>query len=334
LKILVNSAVDAKCWNTLLKINSFATPFQSPEYFEFINSVPGFSAEVFAVEEKNELQALCVVTFQKEKGIRSFFSKRAIIYGGPLFTDTENGEIALNSLLVAINKKIERNVIYIETRNLNDYSSKKDCFYKNGWKYEPYLNIQILLKGKSRVDILGSMKYNRRREIQLSIKEGVTSKEAENVGEVSILYYILFELYKKRIGLPLPGLDFFINLFYSPIGKVFIIKHKEQVIGGSFCLFFPDKPIYTIYYCSLRNYHPRIFPTHLAILAAIDFGLKNNLNKLDFMGAGKPDIEYGVRAYKLEFGGELVEQGRFIRIVHPLLFKVGKFGLTILKKIK
>jgi lipid II:glycine glycyltransferase (peptidoglycan interpeptide bridge formation enzyme) len=134
--------------------------------------------------------------------------------------------------------------------------------------------------------------------------------------------------------LPIPGVDFFIKLFYSPIGKVFIVKHMERIIGGSFCFYYPDKSIYTMYYCSLRNYNPKIFPSHLAILATIDFGLKNNLYKLDLMGAGKPDIDYGVRRYKSEFGGELIEQGRFIKVFHPFLFKIGKVGLKVLKKIR
>ena len=89
-----------------------------------------------------------------------------------------------------------------------------------------------------------------------------------------------------------------------------------------------------MYYCGVRDYNTKIFPTHLAIMAAIEFGLKNNLRILDMMGAGKPGVEYGVRKYKSEFGGELVEYGRFINIYSPLLFKLGKIGLSILKKIK
>jgi hypothetical protein len=332
LKILSNKEIDGKDWFEFFNNNPYATPFQSPEYYYFINSLDGFKADVYSVEEGNELQALCVVTFQKEKGIKSFFSRRAIIYGGPLFADTKKGKHSLDSLIIAMNKKIGGKVIYAETRNFHDYSKMKDCFYENGWNYEPYLNIGILLQGKSREDILVAMKYNRRREIQLSFKEGAISEEAENIDDVTVLYNILFDLYKSRVRLPLPDLDFFIKLFYSPIGKVFIIKHKEQIIGGSFCLYYQNKSIYTVYYCSLRNYHPKIFPAHLAILAAIDFGLKNNLHKIDLMGAGKPEIEYGVRRYKSEFGGELIEQGRFIKVFHPFLFKVGKLGLTILKK--
>jgi len=55
---------------------------------------------------------------------------------------------------------------------------------------------------------------------------------------------------------------------------------------------------------------------------------------LDFMGAGKPETEYGVRKYKMGFGGELFEEGRFQKIMNPGLYKLGKFGISVLSKVK
>ncbi len=51
------------------------------------------------------------------------------------------------------------------------------------------------------------------------------------------------------------------------------------------------------------------------------------------MGAGKPQEDYGVRDFKSQFGGELVEYGRFIHVRNSLLYKIGKLGVKILKKI-
>lgn len=58
----------------------------------------------------------------------------------------------------------------------------------------------------------------------------------------------------------------------------------------------------------------------MATYAAIEYGLKNHLKIFDFMGAGKPSEDYGVRDFKGKFGGELVEHGRFIKINNALLF--------------
>ena len=90
--------------------------------------------------------------------------------------------------------------------------------------------------------------------------------------------------------------------------------------------------INTLYYTGLRNYHKKIYPTHLAVLGALEFGIENKLKMLDLMGAGKPNVAYGVRDYKLKFGGDLVENGRLTYILNPLLFKIGTFGLSVMKK--
>jgi len=50
------------------------------------------------------------------------------------------------------------------------------------------------------------------------------------------------------------------------------------------------------------------------------------------MGAGKPNEEYGVRDYKSQFGGDLVAFGRYLKVLNPLLYRVGKVGLKILSK--
>jgi lipid II:glycine glycyltransferase (peptidoglycan interpeptide bridge formation enzyme) len=117
----------------------------------------------------------------------------------------------------------------------------------------------------------------------------------------------------------------------SPIGKVFVVLHNGNIIGGAFCLYTEQRSVYTLYYCSIREYHKRIFPAHLSILAAIDFGIKNGLEYLDFMGAGLKEKEYGVRQYKQEFGGEMIEYGRFRKVNNRFMFAIGEAGLWILR---
>ena len=48
------------------------------------------------------------------------------------------------------------------------------------------------------------------------------------------------------------------------------------------------------------------------------YGVKSMvLRNLIFGGAGKPDKPYGVRDYKLKFGGQLVNWGRFEKVHKP-----------------
>lgn len=316
-------------WTEFLLKSQYISPFQSPEFHDFFNAIPNQTAIVFAVQETNELKALCLVTLQNEKGIKRYFSRRAIIYGGPLVT--ADNELALETLIIFIGKYLRRKVIFAEIRNYNDYSLFNSSFLKHGWNYNPYLDIQIIFRNKNLEELINGMKYNRKREIKLSIKEGASYKIATSIVEVNSLYKILAELYAKKVRLPLPAIEYFHGLFHSPIGKVFIVEHNHQIIGGCFCIYYNGSSIFTLYYCGLRDYHNKIYPTHLAILGAMEFGLENDLKALDLMGAGRPTEEYGVRKYKSEFGGELVGFGRFIKINNPLLFKIGKVGIGMMK---
>ena len=245
-----------------------------------------------------------------------------------------NNEKVLEQTLNYISDFYKKKLIYLEIRNNFDFNSYKDVFQFHKFLYQPHFNIQLDTFETSMEAILANMKYNRRREIKISYKEGAVVNEANDEKEIILLYEILKELYQSRVKLPIPNLDFFIALFKSKIGKVFIVKHDDKIIGGSFCFYYENDSIYTFYYAGLTNYNKKIFPTHIAIMGVIKFAIKNNLKFVDFMGAGTPGVDYGVREFKSKFGGDLKEYGRFIRINKPKLYNIGKLGLKILQKIK
>lgn len=319
-----NSHVDRRLWMDLLATSGYASPFQTPGFYDLCNSAQGISADVFAIEEGNVYISLVVVTVQKEKGFKSFFSKRGIIFGGPLIDENKKG---LEILLGAVNKYYTSRTIYLETRNLFDYDEYRPVFSYLGWSYQSYLNVRNQITEGSLDKIIATFKYNRKREIKQSLAEGATWHEVVSDSGIESIYKILNELYRKKVRLPLPALDFFLKFWQSGIMKVFAVEHQGRVIGGVFCPVLPGKTIYLMYYCGVRDYHPRIFPTHLAVLAAFEYGMKSGCRRLDFMGAGKPDQKYGVRTYKTEFGGELVEEGRFLLITKPFLYRLGKLGI-------
>lgn len=70
----------------------------------------------------------------------------------------------------------------------------------------------------------------------------------------------------------------------------------------------------------------------MATYAGIEYAAEHGYTRYDMMGAGKPGVPYGVRDFKAEFGGEMVEQGRFLCICHPILYKLGVLGVKILRK--
>ena len=329
ISILTNQEIDRKEWAAFLKTAKASNPFHAASFFDFFQNDPRQDSLAVAITSEDQIRALVVAAIHKEAGFKSYFSKRAIVYGGVAFNDHEY----ISKLLEALQERLKGKAIYIEIRNFFSFKDYKDQF--KTWDYQPHINIKLdVSKFEAAEDYLASLKYNRRREIKQSIKAGADFVETRNEFEVSKIYKILEELYLERVKLPLPSREFFLNQLNFDCFKVFVVKHKDQVIGGAFTLYLEGKGIYTWYYCGIRDYDKKIFPTHLAVMAVIDFAHKNGLSHVDFMGAGRPDEEYGVRKYKLQFGGELVEDGRYLKILNPLLFSIGKTGIRLLSKLK
>ena len=329
--IYKNELVDRKRWNDLLEKSDFASPFQAPEFFDFFNQNTNMQADVFAVGNNSSYAAICVVTLQKEKGIKGYFSRRAIVYGGSVLSNTIS-EDEINLLLKSIISFYKKKAIYLETRNFFDYSHYIKQFQVAGFKYVPWLNFQ--LNTISIEDIKSRISKSRLRQIKKAQKQGVVWKVAESVEEVKAFYDILNELYVTRIKKPLFEIEFFINFFKSNVSKFLLVIYNQKVIGGIMCPIFTSKGIYEYYVCGKDLEYKEQYPSIMATWAAIEYANQNGIAYFDFMGAGQPDDEYGVRDFKARFGGEQVEHGRFIRVLNPFLYAVGKLGLKILSKLK
>jgi hypothetical protein len=330
MRIKFNSDIQLEKWKQFSSENQFASPFQTPGYYNLYNSFNHLSADVIAVENtEGEIKALVVITIQKEKGVKGYFSKRGIIYGGPLLTDLDSSKHLIDS----ITKRYQKKLIYLEIRNFFDFNKYESIF--NAWTFSEHLNVQLNIEGISDLEsYLKLLKYNRRREIKQSLKNDAIYNECKTKEDLEIIYKILQELYHERVKLPLPTFDFFEKMLNNVNFIIFKVEHENKIIGGAICTYLDKKKIYTLFYCGLRNYDKKIFPTHLAVLATIDFGLRTNLSEVDFMGAGKPNKEYGVRDYKLKFGGNLVNHGRYILVLDKKRYKLGEFGIKMLAKIK
>ncbi len=330
MKILFDSEVPKDQWETFYLSNHFSSPFQSFNFYSFFNSNENLSANVFACEENNEIVALCVVTLQKENGIKGFFSRRVIIYGGPLVNS--NMPEAITILFERIKEYYKRKAVYIEVRNFFDYEKYLNSFAKLKFRFLPWLNYQLSTENIDKVK--KEMSSSRLRQIKKSIKNGVTWKEASSIEEIKDFYTILKTLYQNRIKKPLFPESFFLDFFKRDIGKYLLICYKDKIIGGIMSPIIPEKCIYEFYICGLDNEYKEQHPSIMATWAAIEYAHNNGIPLFDFMGAGDPKEEYGVREFKSRFGGKELNHGRFIYVLNPILYALGKTGLKILQRIK
>ena len=321
---------DTSQWNALVQKADTATWFQTAEAYTFFASLPSeFKPFVYGVSEKGQLSGIVVgyVTWEKSL-LKQFFTRRAIIIGGPLL-DNEISNEALSTLLHTVRSELSKQAIYIETRNFNDYSHWKDIFRAQGFAYQPHLNFHI--DTSSLETALANIGKHRWKYIRLSIRDGATMVENPTIEQC---YAVLAELYRDKVKTPLFSIEFFEKLCRMPNAKFLLVEFEGKIIGGTICVSLPNKALYEWFVCGNDNYHKGIRPSSVATWYGMEYAATHNYPLFDLMGAGVPDKPYGVRDFKAEFGGKLVEHGRFLCVTKPWLYKCGALGVKILKMRK
>lgn len=328
-------------WSDSQKKSDNYNIFQSREIVDFYKKTRNWEPLFIGiVDEKRNWKGYLVSVLQKEGiGLKRYLSSRVIIFAGPVFSkllSNDEKQIVMKKILQGLIKYVNNKSIYIQFRNLFSLEQFKSSFEKHGFEYHEHLNFRVDTTDKE--ETWRRISKSKKRQIKQSLKQGAKIIEPENIDQVKEYYLILKNLYKTKVKKPLASWEFFKSFFEfstkSEIGKYLFVRYDKKIIGGIMCPITPGKVIYEWYICGLDGKYKGIYPSVLATWAAIDYACKNGFDYFDFMGAGSPDKDYGVREFKSKFGGELVNFGRFERINNKFLYFLGKAGLNILKKIK
>ena len=324
--------IDCAGWSEFVQNHPEGNVFQTPEFFRFISSIPSYQAVVVgAIADDLSIGGILVGVIQKEKGyLKSKFSSRLIVWGGPLTAIPNNGiaDLLLNSLM-----KHKRECIYFEFRNLFSLKDDQLSFAKHKFKYSPHLNFLVNTEDKDQT--MKRISSGKKRQIKKSLSGDARIITDVSIEQVKKFYSILEKIYKEKVKKPLPAWTFFEQFFHQKeIGFYMLIERKGEIIGGIMCLVYGQKTIYEWYIAGEDGIHQGIYPSILATWAPIEFAMNNGLRKFDFLGAGKPGKDYGVREFKSTFGGDLVNFGRYTRINNRALYFIGKIGLNALNLIK
>jgi len=306
--------------------------FQSTLYFNFIKSLPQYEPiSIVVQDDEGNITGSLIAVIQKEKSfIKSKFSRRCIVIGGPILE--KDNEKVMDLLLQELVKIVKKRSIYIEFRNLFDLSEYGNIFLKNGFRFREHYN--FILQIETVEENFKKLNENRKRQIKKALKNNVEIIVPKDKNEIRDFYIILKKLYSEKVKKPLPEFNFFEEFFLKKnLGKYFLIKNNNRVIGGIMSPIYKDT-IYEWYIGGLDQELKNQSPSVMATWAAIEYGAKNGLSYFDFLGAGSPNSDYGVRDFKSKFGGKLVQYGRFLRINNPLLYQIGKWGLKVIKVFK
>lgn len=330
--IKITANPDKNLWQQFVNNHPKGNIFQAPIMAEVYRNTKNYQPVILAAieSETNDISALVQAVIIKEfTGILDQFTARSVITGGPLYRDSDTGNNAAVQLMEYYDRTVGSQVIYTEIRNLWDLNNTA---LLPGYVFEEHLNYLVdLTSGKEKLwtNLSKARKYG----VNKSRKAGVIVEELKTLKERDILYDLLSDTYKKA-RLPLADKSLFCALCQSPgdkhHAKVFFARHNGEYIGA-IILLMHNGTIYDWYACSRKD-ASNVYPNDLLVWHAFEWGCDNHYSVFDFMGAGKPNEAYGVRDFKKQFGGELVQYGRYKKIHAPAKMWLSQQGFSIYRR--
>lgn len=305
--------------------------FQTPQYYSILKSQQNTKPISLFLIDDDEILSILIGEQLSENKIYKHFTKRAVLRGGPLIQN--RSPKILQSLFEAYIKKYSGDLIYSEFRMVGKASIISNSDFP-GLIPEERLNIVIDLT-KSENELYAALHPTRRRQIQRGYRRDLKTEIIDSSEHkiIESCYLILSTLYNK-IKLPFPSLSFFISAaeHFRQYLKIFIVKYGNELVGFRFVLCYKDL-IYD-WYAACKEEHYDKYPNDILPWEVIKWGSKNGYKYFDFGGAGKPSENYGVRDYKLKFGGKLVTTMRYKMIHKPFEYSIGHLGLKFVRSFK
>jgi lipid II:glycine glycyltransferase (peptidoglycan interpeptide bridge formation enzyme) len=332
LKLSINE-INEKKINDFLESNPRSNIFQTPDMYYVYEETKNYEPLFFTYKDGNEIVGILLAVIQKEhSGLLGNLSARSIIWGGPLIKN--NNLELLNLILSLYKKKIKRKAIYSQFRNLWEWTNvEKKIFKNNGFDYEDHLDIihDISLNPENQ---LMKMHKGRRKNFRRATRKKVRFGEIKNENEIIHSISLIKNTYQNN-RLPVPDKSLFLaaykKLYKKDLIKFFKAEINNIIIGTRYVLCY--KNLIYDWYAGSDNEYLSCYPNDFLPFKVMEWGYNNNFKEFDFGGAGKPNEKYGVRDFKLKFGGEVVNWGRFENIHKSLIMKFSKLGLSLWRRI-
>ncbi len=328
--IELDASSDTAGWNAFVSGHKDGNVFQTFEMYQVYARTRKYEPLCLAaVSPEGDILALVQAVIIKELGgPASILSARAVIHGGPLWAPDSQGKAAVIQLMQHYDSLVRSRVLYTQIRNMTDMSLLAPQLKELGYDYEEHLNILVDLT-KEEDKLWSDMSKSRRRGVKGARKNNLEIEEVTSRQQVDIFYSFLKGTY-QRIELPLVDVSIFHAVYDimvpAGLGRFLLVKKDGEYIAGRAILMF-EKEVYA-WYRAADPGSSRFYPNDLMGWDIIERYHREGYHRLDQGGAGKPDEDYGVRDFKKQFGGNLVNFGRFRKDHHPLVIR---FSMAMLK---
>jgi hypothetical protein len=322
----ISDACDERTWDSFVRNHPRGHVFQLPDFYHAHALGPQTSAIArFAFFHSTLVGVMVGVVIRSSFG---FLSARTIVRGGPLLAKGHEAVLAL--LLRSFNEKARTVSLVTQIRPLFPFPDTcAASLVSAGFSFESHLNFLNDLSSGELV-MWQTVHRHRRRNIRKA-RHHLTVTRADG-SALSSAYSILRHNY-RRYRMPLLPINVFRRLYNSLSLKdeflIFVVKKGEKTIGTLFALGL-NRSLYCWYACSLQDSY-KYYPNDLIHWEVMRWGTQNGYSQFDFGGAGSPQVPYGVRDFKRQYGGQERNVGRWTCIHHPLLYSVARRGFALLR---
>ncbi len=299
--------------------------YQSLAYFKMLVNVPGYKPLMIVASSNNKIVgSLMGVSISEHFTFFSGITSRFLLFFPPLIDSNDTEALSvLNSMMLVLLRKTKRSNVYHEIRNASLVDGYKKLLAMHGFEYQDHLNQLVSLEDEK--DLWAGLNAGKRKQVQRSYSAGMKVEDLRSEVDLAKFYKLLSNHYQYKVKKPLPPYEYFQSFATlaadNQNGFLLIAKYKDEVIGGIVCPTDSDRA-YELYITGAdksANAH-QLYPSVCLTWEAMKRSTELGLTYFDFMGTGKPNVPYGVRRFKKQFGGEEIKPGRFTRINKPVVY--------------
>lgn len=334
IKIIASAEeIGYKNWDDFVNNHPNGNIFQSHAFYKIYKIDRFCEPIVLAALSNGVIMGLLLANIRKEFcNVLGNFTTRAIVIGGPLIKNNDEG--ILERILDSLKKLVKSKAIYIQFRNLFYFYEQKNIFQSSGLVYIDHLDIIVDLS-KSENLLWKEISPKAKNRIRNAMRKDTKFVVEDSMEAFVKCYDILKEVY-MRIKIPLPDFSYFLNIYnVLKLEKskllIFTVQNEGLLIGCMLAVGF-NETLYGLYNGAYSAFYDKS-PNDLIPWEVYKWGKNNGYKKFDWLGAGNPNDYYGVRKFKMKFGGELKNYGRFEIINKPILYKIGKVGLKLYPRV-
>ena len=325
-QIRINNEINREAWSAFVASHPQGNIFQTPEMYDVYACAEHVTPMAIAAVEGDEIVGILVAQYMTNGGaMASWITARSIITGGPLARN--NDPAIIQALMNAYKKQLPCKTIYSEIRPIYPMDDMP------GWKRVGHYNLVMRLE-KMEEELFEQMHKERRRNVNQAIKAGLTFKELTTADEIQQVVALIEKTYRRK-HVPIG----YLNMFDKVQGILRDYAHffgcytaEGLMIAGQVRLCYGTL-VYAWFAGSDEDFF-KLRPNDFTMWNVIRWAHEKGYKEFDFGGGGEPGKPYGVRDYKLKYGCDMFDYGRYILAHRPITYWAAATAYNLYHKLK